>query len=271
MSCLSPGLAAVSGGRASPLLSVGGGGPPCLLAHRGWGLKYIASYRHTRGSWFHFFIKFTAVNVVEELATTSAGLRSVLHCLQQSPPPILGLWHHLRPTSIAIKPDRGRSFTAASTLTTGLSGGGSNVLFILSWIPKGQATALATAPSWSLARLVHAPGGGCLFPYLISAAEPTAGRGSAHRIVHNIRSGGQLHNWLALAVAIVYTHAYIQKACLCQTIGSSSWARCSHLSTLCAWNWGHQLQFMAMPQWGLRWESWHSDGRDKRPLCAAGQ
>jgi hypothetical protein len=109
--------------------------------------------------------------------------------------------------------------------------------------------------------------------FLISSQRRSLRLGGVVLIISSTTSGvgGHLHNWLALAVAIVYTHAYIQQACLCQTIGSSSWARCSHLSTLCAWNWGHQLQFMAMPQWRLRWESWHSDGRDKRPLCAAGR
>jgi hypothetical protein len=64
------------------------------------------------------------------------------------------------------------------------------MLVILGWIPRGRATALATAPSWSLAGLVHAAGGGHLCHRLISMAELAAGWHSARHIVHNMRSGG---------------------------------------------------------------------------------
>jgi hypothetical protein len=84
------------------------------------------------------------------------------------------------------------------------------VLFILSWIPrKSYGSFLVpgrTRPcTWQWTSLSH----------LVSAAEPAAGWSSAHHIVHKIRSGGRLRNWLALAIAIVYTHTYIQQACLC--------------------------------------------------------
>jgi hypothetical protein len=50
--------------------------------------------------------------------------------------------------------------------------------------------ALATAPSWSLARLVHAPGGGHLRRRLVSAAEPAAGQRITchHRPQHQVWS-----------------------------------------------------------------------------------
>jgi hypothetical protein len=50
---------------------------------------------------------------------------------------------------IAVELNGGRRFTAASTLTTGLSRRGVIWLFfIFGWIPREQAAALATAPSW---------------------------------------------------------------------------------------------------------------------------
>jgi hypothetical protein len=79
----------------------------------------------------------------------------------------------------AIEPNRG--LTAASTQATGPSGGGVfSAFFILGWFPRGRAMASATAASWSLAGLVHPPGGGRLCHHLISAAEPAAGWCSAH-------------------------------------------------------------------------------------------
>jgi hypothetical protein len=77
--------------------------------------------------------------------------------------------------------------------------------------------ASATAPSWSLAGLIHA-----LFMRLfmrlagdvfVIVSSQWRWR-STHHIIHNIRSGGRLRHWHALAL-VVYTHIYIQQACPC--------------------------------------------------------
>jgi hypothetical protein len=73
--------------------------------------------------------------------------------------------------------------------------------------------ASATAPSWSLARLVHA-----LFMRLAEdvfvIVSSQRQRRSTHHIIHNIKSGGCLRHQHALAL-VVYTHIYIQQACPC--------------------------------------------------------
>ncbi len=113
------------------------------------------------------------------------------------------------------------------------------MLVILGWIDRGRATASATASSRSLAGLVHAPGRGRLCHHLISAAEPAAGQHSVRHIVHNIRSGGRpcLSHGRNLHIHINTTGMLLPR------LGSSSWSRCRHLSTLCTWNWGQQQQF----------------------------
>jgi hypothetical protein len=79
------------------------------------------------------------------------------------------------------------------------------------------------------------PSGERLRHRLVLAAEPAAGQRSACHIIHNIRSGGHLRHWLALAVAVVlHTHIHTTGMPL-PRLGSSSWSRHQHLSTLCAW------------------------------------
>jgi hypothetical protein len=66
-------------------------------------------------------------------------------------------------------------------LAIGLSGGGvlSACLYLVG-SSVGRAMALATAPSWSLAGLVHPLGGGHLCHRFVLAVEPPAGQLSAH-------------------------------------------------------------------------------------------
>ncbi len=107
---------------------------------------------------------------------------------------------------IAVEPNGGRSLTAASALTTGLSGGGVIHAFtVVVWIPRGRSTDSAVVRG----RTHPCPGGEHLRQSLVSAAEPATGRHSTRHIIHNIRSGGRLRHWLALAVAVVlHTHIH---------------------------------------------------------------
>jgi hypothetical protein len=111
------------------------------------------------------------------------------------------------------------------------------------------------ASSWSMARLVH-PSEGRLCHRSVSAAEPSTGQCSAHHIVHNIRSGGRFSHWLALFVAVVlHTHIHTTgMRLLC--LGSLSWSRHRHLSTLYTWNWGPQLRLrLHLSKWRRRQEA----------------
>jgi hypothetical protein len=102
-------------------------------------------------------------------------------------------------------------------------------LFILGWIPGGQATASATAPTWYLARLAHVPGWGRLHHHLVWAAGPAVGRRSTCHIVRYIRSGGRLCRQLALVVAVV-THTLhttgmpLLRLGSCQCTGAATFA-----------------------------------------------
>jgi hypothetical protein len=108
------------------------------------------------------------------------------------------------------------------------------------------------------------PGGDHLCHCLVSAAEPVAGRRSARHIVHNIRSGGRLHHWLTLAVVVVlYTHTLAPHAPDAPRILSWAWPRHCHLSTLCAWTWGPQLQLR------LQLALWHGRREAACPLVVA--
>jgi hypothetical protein len=144
--------------------------------------------------------------------TTWAGERSLRHCLQQSPPPILDLQRRLHPTAgTAVEPNRGCSFMAASTLITGLSGGGVIVLVYTLLDPQRTSYGFGYGSFLVPSRTRPCPSGGCLCHHFTLALEPMAGRHRPRHIVHNIRIWGHLCQWLALFVAVVlntHKHTY---------------------------------------------------------------
>ncbi len=96
--------------------------------------------------------------------------------------------------------------------------------------------ALATAPSWSLAGLIHAPG---KVIFLIVSSRrwgQQRGRVALIIIILNIRSGGlSLSSVLVLAVTVATQHTHNCPA----APGLLELPRClHHLCTLCTWTWG---------------------------------
>jgi hypothetical protein len=82
-------------------------------------------------------------------------------------------------------------------------------VIVCTWLdpPKGQAMAMATAPSWSLARLAHLPGGVCLCHCLSRLG--SLQRDGIVCIIHNIRSrGSSSTSVLAFAFAIATHHTH---------------------------------------------------------------
>jgi hypothetical protein len=74
----------------------------------------------------------------------------------------------------------------------------------LGWILSGQAT----APSWSLARHFHAPGGGRLRHHLILSSGPAAGQHSAHHHHPHQEEGSSSSSVLALALPVAIHYMY---------------------------------------------------------------
>lgn len=68
----------------------------------------------------------------------------------------------------------------------------------------GEAMAMALAPFWSLAELIHVANGGRSFHRLASAAGPVAGQGSGHHHhqLQNQEWGHPHHQVLILDVAM---------------------------------------------------------------------
>jgi hypothetical protein len=133
-------------------------------------------------------------------------------------------------------------------------------LFILGWIPKGGATASATAPPWSwpnssMSRWWTSPSSSWF------SRQPVAGRGSACHIVLNISRSHLCHR-LAMAVAVViHTHTHNRHPPAAP--GLLEVPRSCHLSAFCDWNWRPQLQITVTS------DAWPRRGDDERSLFAA--
>ncbi len=84
-------------------------------------------------------------------------------------------------------------------------------LFILGWIPKGRATASATAPSWSMARLVHVPAGNAFVIVLAQRRNlHLGGVAFGHRPQHQEWGSSLSSACLGRSCSYIYTH--IQQA-----------------------------------------------------------
>ncbi len=148
----------------SSTLSRREGGTPCHI-----GIQEVATYIYSLSYTTHLAPgstsswSITAVNVLGEPVKMCIGKSSPLRCLTYSE-----LRHHLCPAAkIAVVLSWGCSFTAATPLQLAYLEEETGMTDYWVGPHRGRVSALATAPFWSLARLVHAPGGGRLCHRLV--------------------------------------------------------------------------------------------------------